>query len=101
MAYWTHPWPTWADGEPVDIGETAMSLSGPLRIDAVVIGDGGWTLLSNQSMYSGAAKMVYIIDQGDWGESPTRQGEPCDFWQEGDSTFPQYVFAPFKLCGEV
>jgi len=95
-------WPTWQDGRPVKVGEVAMSSIGPLRIDGVEVTDGGWRLWSNQSMgWQGCPKWLYIIDEGEFGEGPVRYGEPCDFWQYGDSTMPEFVFAPITLTKEV
>lgn len=96
-------WPTWDDGQPVRVGEVAMSTCGPLRIDGIEITGGGWRLWSNQSMYCGADKWLYIIDEGEFGEyegHPVRDGEPCEFWQQGDSTMPEFVFAPVPLVNE-
>ena len=90
-------WPTWQDGKPVQVGEVAMSLCGPLRIDGIEIMDGGWRLWSNQSMYEGADKWLYVIDEGDGTGHPGREGEPCEFWRDGDSTMPEFVFAPMDL----
>lgn len=101
MAIHGYPgWPTWSDGKPVKPGETAMSLAGPMRIDEVSVGIGGWKLWSNQSMHDGAEKWLYIIDEGDWFDHPTREGEPCEFWQDGDPTMPLMVFAPKMLYEE-
>lgn len=44
MGGFNPPWPSWRDGWPVKVGETAMSLIGPLRIDGIEIMDGGWRL---------------------------------------------------------
>ncbi len=96
---WTPPWPSWRDGWPVKVGETAMSLIGPLRIDGIEIMDGGWRLWSNQSMYPGADRWLYIIDEGDWEDSPTRSDEYCDFWAPEDGTMPDFVYAPVALEG--
>lgn len=96
-------WPTWGDGKPVKVGEVAMSSIGPLRIDGIVIENGGWALLSNQSMFQGAPKWWYVIDSGEFGEyeeHPVRNGEPCEFWQEGDETMPEFVFAPLSIAKE-
>lgn len=95
---WTPPWPSWRDGWPVKVGETAMSLIGPLRIDYVAIGEGGWQLWSNQSMTD--EKQLYIIDEGCFDQHPTHEGEPCEFWQEGDPTMPCFVLAPRRLYEE-
>lgn len=94
-------WPTWNDGKPVNVGEMAMSSCGPLRIDGIEIVSNGWRLWSNQSMYEGAEKWLYIIDEGEFGEfegHPTQAGEPCGFWNPSDGTMPEFVFAPIDLC---
>lgn len=97
-------WPTWNDGKPVKVGEVAMSSIGPLRIDGIEITNGGWRLWSNQSMgWQGCDKWLYIIDEGEFGECeghPVRNGEPCELWQAGDPTMPEFVFAPLDLSKE-
>lgn len=101
MAVHGYPgWPTWRDGKPVKPGETAMSLAGPMKIDEVAVGISGWRLWSNQSMYDGAEKWLYIIDEGDWFDHPTREDEECDFWSMSDPIMPCMVFAPKKLYEE-
>lgn len=90
-------WPTWQDGRPVKVGEIAMSSIGPLRIDGIEIMAGGWRLWSNQSMYEGADKWMYVIDEGDSMGHPVREGELCEFWSDGDATMPEFVFAPMDL----
>lgn len=90
-------WPTWQDGRPVNVGEIAMSSIGPLRIDGIEIMDGGWRLWSNQSMYEGADKWLYVIDEGNGMGHPVREGEPCEFWRDGDATMPEFVFAPMDM----
>lgn len=100
-------WPTWEDGKPVQVGEVAMSACGPLRIDGIEVMDGAWRLWSNQSMYEGADKWLYIIDEGEFGKyegHPVRNGEDCEFWEDGDQLMPEFVFAPMSLTamdGEV
>lgn len=100
-------WPTWEDGKPVQVGEVAMSACGPLRIDGIEVMDGAWRLWSNQSMYEGADKWLYIIDEGEFGKyegHPARNGEDCEFWEDGDQLMPEFVFAPMSLTdmdGEV
>lgn len=91
-------WPTWEDGKPVKVGEMAMSSIGPLRIDGIEILDVSWRLWSNQSMYEGAEKWLYVIDEGDFKMGhPTRYGEECEFWQPGDPVMPDWVFAPLDV----
>ena len=76
----TPSWPTWEDGKPVQIGEVAMSLMGPLRICSVEINGGGWVLVHSKPVFGGRASLRYVIDEGRDGEHPCREGEPCDFW---------------------
>lgn len=90
-------WPMWSNGEPVRVGETAMSDCGPMRIDGIEVTASGWRLWSNQSMYEGADKWMYVIDEGDRDGYPTRYDEPCDFWEPGDAVMPSWVFAPIDL----
>lgn len=91
-------WPVWEDGSPVCVGEVAMSSYGPMRIDGIEIMDGGWRLWSNQSSgMAGCEKWLYIIDEGDAMGHPAREDEECDFWQQGDPTMPDWVFAPLNL----
>lgn len=96
---WTPPWPTWPDGEPVKVGETAMSMCGPLRIDGIELTMGGWRLWSNQSMYQGSDKWLYIIDEGEVGtDFPTRPGEDGEWTGFIESPMPDIVFAPLRLA---
>ena len=89
---------TWSDGTPVYVGQTAMSLIGPMRIDGIEICQGdSWRLWANVSWMGSGEKWLYIIDEGEHDAHPTREGEECEFWQEGDDTMPHWVFAPKKL----
>jgi len=90
-------WPMWSNGEPVRVGEIAMSDCGPMRIDGIEVTASGWRLWSNQSMYEGADKWLYVIDEGDRDGYPTKYSEPCDFWEPGDDVMPAWVFAPIDL----
>lgn len=92
MKYESMNWPTWQDGNPVKVGEVAMSLRGPMRVDGMEITATGWRLWSTISGPNGS-KWLYIIDEGGERSHPTREGEPCDFWHEGDPTTPEFVFA--------
>lgn len=91
--------PTWEDGKPVNVGEVAMSLCGPMRIDGIEITGGGWRLWTELPHEQGHDRWRYIIDEGGFDSHPTRDGEPCEFWQEGDPTTPMWVFAPLDLRG--
>lgn len=68
-------WPTWSDGKLVNVGETAMSLQGPLEVTGIELDGNGWTLWG---FLNGKR---YIIDQGNSDiDHPTREDEPCDFY---------------------
>lgn len=90
---------TWRDGKPVEVGQTAMSMIGPLRIDGIEVGENGsWRLWANVSYLGDGSKWLYVIDEGQTtAEHPTRESEPCRFWHEGDNTMPYWVFAPKAL----
>lgn len=90
---------TWGDGKPVEVGQTAMSPAGPMRIDGIeVMANGSWRLWSNVSWMGNGEKWLYIIDEGQTtADHPTREGEPCKFWKKGDNTTPRWVFAPREL----
>lgn len=93
---------TWGDGKPVEVGQTAMSLAGPMKIDGIeVMADGAWRLWANVSWMGNGEKWLYIIDEGQTtADHPKREGEPCKFWKTGDSTMPAMVFAPCNLNWE-
>lgn len=70
---------TWANGEPVIVGQWAMSLYGPARIDAIVLDEDGWTLLSRPSRADGVniypTNEMWLIDEGSYGDFPTHPSD--------------------------
>lgn len=90
-------WPTWNDGESVQIGERAISLCGPMTITSVEVGEDFYRLyswvtrdeLNNDDVFDlchrGPGDHInYVIDEGAFSRNnhPYREGEECDFWPE-------------------